>query len=328
MKNKILIVGARRCGTTFVGKVLSKAQNTNYFFEPFNKDQGIKYLPTVWYPYLTEGNIKTQELEVLDALFFNQKTKYKVSLYNGDFVWWDLNRYDLLRNVFINYSDESLLMRLTRVLFKNRSNYEYYKFKVSKNVKNLIFKDPLASLSTSFLTDRYEFKTVVMLRHPYSYYYSMKKQDWGANPYENFFSQQGLNKMFGERYGEILDTYKNNKKLYSLIEYMIVYNELSQFKDNESYYFLKHEELSLNPNHEFKKVYEFCGLNFNSKIQKYIFDNTKANNKKDTKKVSNTKRDSKSIIYNWKGKISKEEMNLIKELTFDIIKDYYPDEEW
>lgn len=328
MINKILIVGARRCGTTFVGKVLSKTPNSNYFFEPFNKDQGIKYLPNVWYPYLTEENIKKRESETLDKLFFKQKAKYKVSLYNNDFVWWDLNRYDLIRNVFINFSKEPFFMRLTRVLFKNRSNFEYYKFKFSKNVKNLIFKDPLASLSTDFLVKRYDLKTIVMLRHPYSYYYSMKKQDWGANPYENFFSQQNLSYILDENYNKILNTHEHNKKLYSLIEYMIVYNKLLEFKNDKNYYFLKHEDLSLNPIEEFEKLFMFCGLKYDSKTQNYIHNNTKANNKKDTNKVSNTKRDSRSIINNWKGKITKEEMNLIKGLTFDIIKDYYPDEEW
>jgi Sulfotransferase family len=326
--NKILITGARRCGTTFVGKVLSKSDNAKYFFEPFNKDQGVKYLPNYWYPFFSENNITEYQNRILNEVFINQKVNYKTSLYSKDYTWWDLNRYDLLKNLFTNFSQETLFKRLVRVFFKNRSNFEYLKYKFSFGVKNIIYKDPLASLSANFLTKRYKLKTVVLLRHPYSYYYSMKKQDWGANPYSNFFAQKSLYQNMTREYEIILKKHENNTALYSLIEYIVVYKELLKYNTEESFCFIRHEDLSSKPINVFEDIYKFCELNFNEKIKLYIYKNTNSSNHSDTKVVSKTKRDSKSLINNWKGKISKEEMSLIKELTFDCIKNIYPENEW
>lgn len=326
--NRIMISGARRSGTTFVGKVMSKQQESAYFFEPFNKDQGAKYLPNLWYPCLNENNIDEYLSRTLDEIYGEQRVSYKVSLYGENYVWWDLNRLDLIKNLFTNFSNEKILMRLARILFKNRSNFEYYKYKLSSNIKNIIYKDPLASLSTELLTNRYHIKNIIMLRHPYSYYYSMKKQGWGANPYENFFSQPEILEKHYRMVDHYLKKYGSSIEIFSLIEYLVVYSQLLKHRGDKNYLFVKHEDLAQEPILTFEKIFKFSHIPFSKKVKDYIYKNTNSSNKSDTKVVSNTKRDSKSLLKNWQGKLNDKELSIIKDITFETVKELYDIEEW
>ena len=52
--NPILVTGAHRCGSTFVGKMLALPVNIGYLEEPFNRRSGIKGINT-WFFYVKKG---------------------------------------------------------------------------------------------------------------------------------------------------------------------------------------------------------------------------------------------------------------------------------
>lgn len=325
--NKILITGARRSGTTFLGQILGKANNTGYLFEPLNTEVGIKGLSiNDWYPNFTSDNIKKEDSKVLENFFEKLNGSYKVSLGDSktnNFIY-DCKKIDLLKNLFTNVSNEKLLKRFFRVIFKNRGSYEFLKVKLYKwKIKNLVFKDPLAALSSDFLSTKFNMKVIVILRHPASYFYSMKKQNWGMSP-ENFLNQNIQIDKFIKNTNEL-----KTREDFSLLEYCIIYQELlKNVKNNKNFILVRHEDICLNPILEIEKIFNLCNLDFSQNVKKIILDYTGDKNVKDTNIKNKTKRDSKEIINSWKKKLSKDDIKKIKYFTFELIKDHYPESEW
>lgn len=138
-RNKIVVTGFRRSGTTFVGRMLSVDRSVAYLHEPFNYEEGIKEFGiNYWYPYINEENVTSQQLKILGKLLNLKGIKSKVSL--GDAktgnIKYDGSRLQLFKNIFANFSNESFLRRTARVFLKNRfyQTYIQSKFNPFKNI--------------------------------------------------------------------------------------------------------------------------------------------------------------------------------------------------
>ena len=84
-----------------------------------------------------------------------------------------------------------------------------------------------------------------------------------------------------------------------------------------------YEDLCENPILEFKKLFNFAGLNWNSNIEKLIESNSRNYKKNMRKEAYTTRRNSKEMPYNWKGKITKLNMKTLKYYYMCQGKNYY-----
>jgi len=184
--NNILITGPRRSGTTFTGKIISLDKQTGYVNEPFNINYGLRGIRNFLYPYLTESNITEEEKEVLDNFFNLKKAEFKFVFNQRSF-----SRLDLLKNIIYNYTKDSFLTRLGKLIFQNKLNLNFLNAKYNSSYNNLLYKSPFSSLSSYYLAEKYNMKVVVLIRHPAAFYYSMKKRGWHMNP-EDFLKQKTL----------------------------------------------------------------------------------------------------------------------------------------
>lgn len=80
-----------------------------------------------------------------------------------------------------------------------------------------------------------------------------------------------------------------------------------------------HEDLSLNPKGEFKKIFEFIDLQFEEKADNYIRESTES---------KNFKRNSKENVKSWKQRLSEDEIEKIKEGTKEVSQKIYRDKDW
>ncbi len=64
MNKGILVTGSHRSGTTWVGKILSLAQNVEYANEPFNPKFGLRFFKT-WFKYIKEDKEAEKEIQKL-----------------------------------------------------------------------------------------------------------------------------------------------------------------------------------------------------------------------------------------------------------------------
>lgn len=328
---KILVTGCRRTGTTFLGRMLSINDKISYIHEPFNYESGIKGLSIkYWYPYYTKNNITARDYNIISNLCNLNKINSKVSLGDGKTKAFkhDVSRTELFKNILTNFSNESFKKRFIRFFLKNRFYYSYLKSKINLNRKKIIFKDPIASLSSKYLVDHFNFRVIIIIRHPAAYYYSMKKQNWGIEPY-NFLNQNTLVNYFSN---ELIDNLKKIKtrQEFSLYEYIIVYKFLLKYLKNDpnNFIIVKHEELSERPVYVLKKLYKKFGIPFTEEIYKKIRKYTNQSNSTKDEKVSDIKRNSSELISEWKNNLSKKEINFVKIKTFELVSEFYNEDNW
>lgn len=144
----ILVTGAVRSGTTWVGRVLASARRTMYIHEPFNPD-------SVWSAAFP---VPSQFL-------------YLDSRNGGSFK----ERFELLlqleprfRGVGRAGADDCLKLILEALFAEGASRSEI----------RPIVKDPIAMLSTEWLVDEFAMIPVIVLRHPISVIKSLLRLDW------------------------------------------------------------------------------------------------------------------------------------------------------
>ena len=128
-------------------------------------------------------------------------------------------------------------------------------------------------------------------------------------------------------YSETIEEYTNNRPdivkqgvllwniLYSMVHYY-------QEKYKDEWYFIKHEDLSLQPTEEFEKLYNFLKIEMDNLVKDYILETTSSNEE------TLLKRDSRKNISSWKNRLTQEEIQEIKEGTREVWKYFYTEEDW
>jgi len=171
----------------------------------------------------------------------------------------------------------------------------------SKATKTIVLKDPIAFMSAKWIYHTLHADVVVVIRHPAAFVASLKAKDWHFN-FNDFLGQNALMDSYLKPYASQIEDYAKNKRdivdqgilLWNVI-YTIVLNYKEEFNNN--WYFVKHEDLSENPIHEFEKLFHFLNIEFSDDVVKYIQNTTTSKTK------NNIFRDSKANRYSWKKRL-------------------------
>jgi hypothetical protein len=202
---------------------------------------------------------------------------------------------------------------------------------ISDSIKNIIakrtaIKDPIALMSADWLYETFNLDVVILIRHPAAFVASLKVKQWEFD-FSNFSSQLPLFKPELLKYESAIMEAVENKKdivdqgiiLWNVIHSLILFY---QEKYSKEWYFVRHEDLSIRPEDEFKKIFKYLDLNFDSKVTQYIRESTKSSVK------GRLKRDSISNITSWKQRLSEEEVDRVKTGTKSVWCHYYEEKDW
>lgn len=300
----ILVTGAHRSGTTWVGKMLAADACTAYISEPLN----VLHRPGVfrakvkyWYQYICEEN----EHEYIPA--FEELLEF-------DYHLWDeirslRSQRDVLRmgrDFFIFYNG---LMRGLRPLFK----------------------DPFAVFSTTWFAKRFNCKVVITVRHPAAFASSLKWLHWPFD-FQDLLAQPLLMRDHLDSYREAMESVRQDDVigqaalLWTLI-YGLVYQTHAK---NPDFLVVRHEDLSRDPSPGYRALYTALGLEFTPRVEKTILYSSSSENPRELsrKKVHAFKLDSRASVDYWKKRLTSEEINRVREITDEVSKLYYSDAEW
>lgn len=292
-KNQIVIItGSHRSGTTWLGRVLSAQANVEYVAEPFNPSFNHYKNPLdLWFQYLNENNITKNQKKYLNANFSfglsNLLFKERNALSKK---WWGTS---------------------VRMLFKQR------------HIQTKIVKDPIAVFSTPFLSEKYNCKVIVTLRHPCAFVASVNLKGWKFD-FKQLLQQSELMTCIAP-YEEAIKSMANRDDA-SCIEqttllWNIVYNYLYVQKENPQFYFVKNEALSLEPDNEIEKICNYIQLPFDEVIKSKIIETTSGGRASNTLKNSMNDsiiRDSKQHVDQWKSRLTESEIEYILKETETI----------
>lgn len=300
----ILVTGTHRSGTTWVGKMLAADSSVAYISEPLNvlHRPGV-FRPKVkhWYQYICEEN----QDEYLPGF---------KELLDFDYHLWDEIRSIKSRRDFLRMGRDFAifyngLMRGQRILLK----------------------DPFAVFSTEWFAKCLNCKVVIAVRHPAAFVSSLKRLNWPFD-FQDLLDQPLLMRDFLEPYREKMEAAKSDdiigqaSLLWSLI-YRAVHTTLQRKPDLIA---VRHEDLSLDPLAEYRKLYDSLGLDFTKRVEKTILTSSSSENPAEPsqKNIYSVKLDSRSNIDNWHKRLTEEEIKRVRETTEEVSELFYPNVGW
>ena len=301
----ILITGAHRSGTTWVGRMIAESPLVGYIHEPFNLNHSLGICAAkfdYWFPYISYENESIYYEHIKNTLSFsyNLSSQLKTIRRPGD-VLQVLREY----NTFRRYRNS--------------------------NMRTLV-KDPIAIFSAEWLAQTFDIDVIVLIRHPAAFASSLKRLNW-THPFSHFLGQHLLMKdhlhpfeadirAYTEKEHDIID---QAALLWRLIYHMVVQYQ----KNHDDWTFVRHEDISREPLRGFQTLFDVLNIEFSERIRTTIEEYTDSSNPDQAPDGGHSlKLDSKSNIWNWKHRLTVSEVERIRTQVEDISSVFYLDEDW
>jgi hypothetical protein len=313
----ILVTGAHRTGTTWVGKMLAASGEAAYISEPLNvlHRPGVFRAPVkYWYPYICQENEHEYLTAFQELLTFHYHT------------WAELkslsSRKDLLR------------MGRDRWIFLQSR----IRSSVALNPQRPLLKDPFAVFSIPWFIQRLGCQVVVTVRHPAAFASSLKRLSWPFQ-FNDLLDQPLLMRDWLEPYRKNIEDLLDEERgagsadiiaqgslLWCMI-YAVVTNLKKLFPQIQ---IVRHEDLSLDPVDGYRSLYEVLGLRYSTRAQTTILEASSSDNPKEVSRQDAfaVRLDSRANLHHWKRRLSPEEIQRIRLLTENIASEYYPELTW
>lgn len=304
MIKSLLVTGAHRTGTTWVGKMLAADENVAYISEPLN----VLHRPGVfrasvkhWYTYITKEN----ETKYLPA--FNE-------LLDFDYHLWDEIHAIRSRKDFL------------------RMGRDFHIFYVGNmHGQRPLLKDPFAVFSLPWFAEKLDCQIVVTVRHPAAFASSLKRLNWSFD-FNDLLDQPLLMRDHLESFRKDMqstaadDVIGQAALLWTMI-YRVVHTDRERLP---SIRVVRHEDLSLDPVPGYRQLYNELGLHFTPQVEHTILNSSSSENPTELSKnkTHSVKLDSRANLDNWKKRLTADEIARIQKITEEVAHLYYPEVNW
>jgi hypothetical protein len=302
----ILITGAHRTGTTWVGKMLAASGQAGYISEPLNlwHRPGVLRTPVQhWYTYICAEN----EHAYLPALRETLEFRYH--------LWQEIRSLRFRKDAIRMARDWGIFTR-GRFL-----------------AQRPLLKDPFAIFSAPWFHDRLGCQVVITVRHPAAFASSLKRLGWDFD-FSHLLDQPLLMR-------DLLGPFRSQMEAMCLatediigqasLLWRITYEIAAAFCVRyPDFLIVRHEDLSLDPPGSFQKLYQVLGLDFTPQAQKAVSDSSSAENPGEVSKkaVHAVRLDSRANLHNWKRRLQSQEIDRVRQLTQTTAQHFYPDLAW
>jgi hypothetical protein len=314
-QSPILVTGAHRTGTTWVGKMLAVDPRLAYISEPLN----VLHRPGVlrakvphWYLYICKEN---------------------ESDYLSSFLELLSHRYHLMSEIKSLRSGKDIL-RMGRdfgIFLRGRLWQQ-----------RVLLKDPFAVFSSSWFVERLNCQVVLTVRHPAGFASSLKRLNWPFD-FGHLLDQPLLMRDHLEPYRREMqsiaadDVIGQASLLWTMV-YRFVHAILrpslrSQGEDRgrtPSVRVVRHEDVALDPVAGYRRLYSELGLDFTPRVEQAILNSSGSENPAELslRKVHSVKLDSRASLDSWKRRLLPEEIARVRHLTEEVAHLYYPEVDW
>lgn len=306
IKQPILVTGAHRSGTTWVGKMLSASDQLAYISEPLNilHRPGVMRAPVRhWYTYISEQN----EDQYLPSLRKTLNFKYH--------TWAEIKS---LRSS----KDAARMGRDWRNFSRARRN----------NLRPLM-KDPFAVFSSPWFSQRLGCQVIVLVRHPAAFVSSLKRLRWPFD-FNHLLQQPLLMKDWlhpFQREMEIMSENPEDIIAGGSLLWRMIYHVVNAYRGAvHDLLLVRHEDLSRDPLGGFRELCANMAIEFTPGLQRVVEESSSPSNPGELSRrsVHSTTLDSRANIDNWKQRLTPEEVSRVMELTGDVAAIYYTDQDW
>lgn len=300
----ILVTGAHRTGTTWVGKMLAASPQVAYISEPLNvlHRPGVLRAPvTKWYTLICEEN----ERAFLPA--FHDLLRFRYGL------WREIQSLRSSKDFLRMGRDFSIFLR-GRFLHQRP-----------------LIKDPFSIFSAPWFASRLGCRVVITVRHPAGFASSLKRLDWEFD-FRDLLEQPLLMERWLDVDRAEMEAAQDDDVVgQAALLWRMVYRVVAgMMKMYPSFIILRHEDLSLDPVSCYRDLYAALDLDFTPAVERTISNASSSDNPTEVskKRVYAVKLDSRANLDNWKKRLTPEEIMRIRKITGKTAKLFYSDEEW
>ncbi|MBS00344.1 MAG: hypothetical protein CMG37_02850 [Candidatus Marinimicrobia bacterium] len=322
MNEPILITGSHRSGTTWVGNIIRNLPRIYYLHEPLTPNSITRGLfnTDIWYKYYDPKKEYENIETILNELFsgsypFKAMFHFKNSLPHTDY-----------RNPN-GINDGKIDLKY----FKWRINTYIDSKRLNKKEIIPLIKDPIALTAAEWIYHKWNSKNIILIRHPAAFVSSLIRLNWRFN-FENFTKQPDLiDRFLGPYRSQINNPPKDFISEASLIWTCITKIIIEYQKLYPNWLYIRHEDLSYDPINEFELLFKRLELSFSNKVKRFIQSTSSHSNPSEVSKktkVHQLQRDSRKNIKNWKKRLSKDEIKLIRDKTEHLSNKFYLDKDW
>lgn len=300
----ILVTGAHRSGTTWVGRMLAADPGVAYISEPLNvlHRPGVFSAPVKnWYTYVCDDN----EAEFLPA--------YQQLMDLDYHVWAELRSLQSGKDVLRMLRDFGIFYRGSL-----------------RGARPLV-KDPFAVFSLPWFAQRLGCQIVVTVRHPAAFASSLKRLGWSFD-FGDLLNQPLLMRDHLEPYRRRMEAiHRDDLMGQAGLLWAMIYSVVKLSREgNPAIRVVRHEDISLDPVQRFRQLYDALGLGFTAQVETAIERSSSPENPAELRrgKQHSVQMDSRASVGNWKRRLKPEEIARLRHLTEEAASGYYPAESW
>ncbi len=300
----ILVTGAHRSGTTWVGRMLAADADTAYISEPLNVHHrpGV-FRPQVkhWYQYICAEN----ETDYLTG-FHN--------LFEYDYFLWD----------------EIKSLRSRRDFLRMGRDFMIFYNALMRGQRTLL-KDPFAVFSIPWFAERLDCQIVVTIRHPAAFASSLQRLGWSFNFNDLLDQPLLLRDHLGLFAAPMRSIAADDVIGQAALLWKMIYATVHKFaQTNPAWIVVRHEDIARDPVNRYRELYAKLGLDFTHRVEETITTSSSSENPTELtlKKTHSVKMDSAASIKNWRKRLSDDELQRIRVMTQGVAELYYTAEDW
>ncbi|MDT4937091.1 MAG: hypothetical protein QOG80_762 [Pseudonocardiales bacterium] len=306
-KPPIVVTGAPRTGTTFLGTMLALNRDVSYIYEPTSVLYGMRDVPLPML-YVRRGSHDEDLAERMFADLLRGRGKFRQP----------------------DQPAASLLRRTARRLLGSKVSLRYHRDALNPLRRRWLIKDPWAGFASEWLHQRYSAPTVVIVRHPIPTVTSYQRLAWRF-PLADLarmdeLMADHLRPILGDLDTEALDPYENGA-----IMWRCYYKTLGTFLDrNPGMIAVRHEDLSAHPVPVLRDLYERLGMRFDARVERLVGEHTRAGNPGEATgdRVHLLRRDSQAVATQWRGTMDPAVRDRIRARTEPESSRWYSDDDW
>jgi len=306
----VFVCGPPRSGTTWVAKTIASAPGSVYIHEPDNEKNN--YLAFILkrniprFPYFNHKSANDNYKKLFSLAFqgrFIQSESYlntilmKASGLNKNKIE-SIIANNIPLGDKLNFNQKNLIKLLSK---KKRRGVK----------KTRIVKSVHAILSVPFLCSNFNLRVIIPLRHPASVISSYKKLGM-HDAHRKIFDQQGILNDFLLPYSDAIKKINTQAGFFGL-QAGIFHHILDSHINQHHYYFIKHEDLIVDPIESFREVFINLGLEWDNETANFL-----KSHEKEGQNGYDINRSKKKLMGSWEKNLNTKEIGQI-ESAYNIL---------
>ncbi len=297
----ILVTGAHRSGSTWVGRMLAASPRLHYVDEPFHPRHhpGVLGAATPrWFTYVTAENEET----------------YLPAMRRTLALRFDHGRE--LAAVLLDRRNPRTALRLARGFRQARVAGSH-----------ALLKDPVAVFSTPWLVERFGVRPVLVVRHPAAFASSIVTRGWG-HPFGHFLDQPLLMRDHLAPYADEIGRAAADPPdllAQAALLWRLVYATVDRFRrEHPEWIVVRHHELAADPFRAFGSLYERLDLPYGARERAVVADHVGSPQRQTVPAApDDLVRSPAETRHGWRDRLDEEQSERLRESLGDLWPRFY-----